>query len=753
LKYKKTIFVFSVISLFLIALSSFDSCIDKKEKQVNKELADNNNNYIGDAQCKSCHASEYDLWKSSDHFMAMLPANDSTVLGDFNDVILDADGIKSRFFKTGESFVVNTLGADGTNHDYEIKYIFGYYPLQQYLVEFPKGKMQVLRTSWDSKANKWFHQYTGQNIPVHDWLNWTNGAQTWNTMCADCHSTNLQKNYSYEADSFHTTWSSINVSCESCHGPAGRHIEYINSKDYDSGNPVRNSYFTFGTSDTSNVDQLNACARCHSRRSELGGKFTHSGEFMDNYLPEIIRNTHYHPDGQVNEEDYVYGSFVQSKMFHNYVKCTSCHDPHSMKLKFEGNMLCGQCHDAKYDSPAHHFHENNTVGSQCVSCHMPSKYYMGNDLRHDHSFRIPRPDQSEKYGTPNTCIGCHTDKSSGWASNAIQKWYGNTRAYHFSDDLIEGSLMNENSEVFLLNLLKKDSIPAIAQATAVYYLSQINNPQNIPLLLDHMQSNSPIVRVHALKSMLNIPGEYWFDRVLPLLDDPINSVRITAYEVLATIPFSDIPAQYQSSFNTAKYDYENYLTHQLDFPTGKAAMGLYKQRIGEYDSAVRYYESAIDQDSLQQGTRSNLSLVYNQLGENKKSEKVLLEELLINPENGSAAYNLALLYYELGEKGKALTYFEKSTKILADNPRIFYNYGLLLQETGNLEKAFDAFTSGLKINPNDNDLNYILALYFLNQKMAGKAKPYLETLVRNNPGDNRYRELLKSLSMMNQPVN
>jgi hypothetical protein len=150
----------------------------------------------------------------------MREANDSTVEGDFSGKTLVADGVSSRFYKKDGKYYINTQGVDGKNQDFEVKYTFGYFPLQQYLVEFSGGRLQATRASWDVKNKKWFHQYPGQHIPPHDWLHWTGNAQNWNTMCARCHSTNLQKNYNADADSYHTEFSVINVSCETCHGLA-----------------------------------------------------------------------------------------------------------------------------------------------------------------------------------------------------------------------------------------------------------------------------------------------------------------------------------------------------------------------------------------------------------------------------------------------------------------------------------------------------------------------------------------------------
>jgi hypothetical protein len=304
-----------------------------------------------------------------------------------------------------------------------VKYIFGFTPLQQYLVEFPGGRMQVPRVSWDVKKKKWYHQYPGQNIATHDWLHWTGNAQNWNTMCASCHSTNLQKNYNIDADNYKTTYSVINVSCESCHGPAKQHIDFVNSNDYKSGKKITGSFLHLGKG-SQQLTEINTCATCHALKTDLSANVINSGEIMDNYIPEIPTNEHYHADGQIDDESYIYTSFLQSKMFHRNVKCSNCHNPHSGKILFATNQLCLQCHGKTFDDPSHTFHAAGTTASDCKSCHMPGKVYMGTDLRHDHSFRVPRPDLTVKYGTPNACTNCHNNKSAQWAADAVTKWYG-----------------------------------------------------------------------------------------------------------------------------------------------------------------------------------------------------------------------------------------------------------------------------------------------------------------------------------------
>jgi hypothetical protein len=255
-------------------------------------------------------------------------ADSLSVLANFSNSSFTSNNIKSTFFKIGNEYFVNTQGQDGEYHDYKIEYTFGVTPLQQYIVQFPNGKYQCLQTAWNTEGNKWFDLQPDLDIQADEWIHWTGGGLRWNSSCADCHSTNLHKNFDSKLNSYYTTFSEINVSCEACHGPASLHVDYYQKTDKSTNPP--HMYMDGSLSSTELVDK---CARCHSRRSQITKAFNYEESFLDQYKPTLLIDPIYEPDGQIRDEDYVYGSFVQSKMYHNGVSCKDCHDVHSLKLK------------------------------------------------------------------------------------------------------------------------------------------------------------------------------------------------------------------------------------------------------------------------------------------------------------------------------------------------------------------------------------------------------------------------------------
>jgi len=295
--------------------------------------------------------------------------------------------LTSKMFRDGDRYMVRTDGLDGKPQDFEVKYVFGVHPLQQYMVEMPQtaaaksgsiGRVQVLRETWDAERKEWYYLNppdVDERLHPSDPLHWTGSTQRWNTSCAECHSTNLQKNFDIASNSFHTTFTEIDVSCESCHGPGSLHVELAKKKSFFWDREQGMGLLKLKTID--NLPQIETCAPCHSRRGAIQAGHIAGSQFSEHYACNLLSSPIYHADGQIRDEDYVYGSFLQSKMYHNNIKCTDCHDPHSLKLKHEGNLLCTSCHQhpaGKYDSPNHHFHVAGTAGSYCVDCHMHQRH-------------------------------------------------------------------------------------------------------------------------------------------------------------------------------------------------------------------------------------------------------------------------------------------------------------------------------------------------------------------------------------------
>lgn len=666
--------------------------------------------FVGSESCKECHEETYDLWQESHHDLAMKTASETTVSGNFNNSTFSHNGITSTFFKKGSDFYVNTRGKKSENEDFKIIYTFGTFPLQQYIIAFPDGAFQCLDIAWDSKENKWFHLQPDLELVHNEWIHWSGGGMRWNTACADCHSTDLRKNYDLATHSFNTTFSEINVGCEACHGPASTHVEYFknNAGKIDGSFPKLDMDTTL-----SSKELVQKCARCHSRRSQFTTHFDYTGDFLDHYEPQLITAGIYEADGQILDEDYVYASFIQSKMYQHGISCKDCHDVHSLKLKKTGNALCLDCHVQNYDEPEHHFHKKNTEAAQCINCHMTGRYYMGNDFRRDHSFRVPRPDQSVTYDTPNACNKCHDDKSAQWSAGIIEKNYGPDRPEHFSDLLLPGL---NGDKTALTTLISNKSYPDIARATGVNYYAGYLAPEDINNIQIYLKDESPLVRKEAVYA-LNETGDYFTELIIPLLQDPVKLVRIAAARNLY---FSGIDTRQIKGFDKAHAEYLTFLESNGDFATGQQNLARYYEVKGDITKAITAYRKAIDMDYYFNAARINLALILYQKGEVEEAETLYLKVVELEPDFGYSHYMLGLLYHETGDNEKALRFLKQACQKQPYNVKAFYNYALLLQQNDSYKMSIEILDNGLELFPGNPQLLHIkiLGLIKLDKKAA-----------------------------------
>jgi Tfp pilus assembly protein PilF len=716
--------------------------------------------FVGSEKCKSCHKREYDLWKGSHHDLAMDVASDETMLGDFNDATLEHHGVVSRFYRRDGRFYAHTPGPDAEMGDFELTHTFGWYPLQQYLVPFPGGRYQCLPIAWDVDKKRWYHLYPDTPINPDDWLYWTNAGQNWNGMCAECHSTNLKKNYDVDTDSYETTWSDIDVGCEACHGPGSRHVEWAELPDM-ARPPVKNVELVVQTSGLTSRSLVELCAPCHSRRAALGD-YTHAEpDLLDSTLPQALNEGLYFADGQILDEVYVYGSFTQSKMYHRDVRCSDCHEAHSIRPVREGNDLCLQCHRAQaYDTREHHFHKkkgeqgeaiksaDGTVlfevgtGAECVQCHMPGRVYMGIDYRPDHSFRLPRPDQSVKLGVPNACNRCHIDKTAQWSDEAITKWYGPGRRPHYGTIIDQGRKQEPEARDELIRLAGDTLYPVIVRSTALGLLDAYPAEETTKALELALMDEEALIRRTALDSLNVSDPQSRQKLVSPMLYDPVKAVRIEAARLLAEDPSLQLGPTLRKVYEATLEEYKASMDYSADFAFARYNLANLYVSLGQPDKAVGSFRAAIKIDDLFYPAKVNLAMLYDQRGEKKKAEVLLREVLEADPDMHEVAYSLGLLLAEEKRYEEAAVYLQKAAQGMPQRARIHYNLGLLLQLLGRDSEAEEELLAALRIEPNNIDFLYAAADHYLKRGRLSEAKRMAETMIEKHPSNRLGHDLL-----------
>lgn len=735
--------------------------------------------FVGSETCIGCHQGEGKLWHGSQHQGAMAHATDKSVLGDFADATFDYYGVTSRFFRKDGKFFVETDGPDGKLAVFEAKYTFGVDPLQQYLIEFADGRLQSLSIAWDSRSKekggqRWFHLYPNEEIRHDDVLHWTKLNQNWNFMCSECHSTGVKKNYDAASDRFATSFAEISVGCEACHGQGSRHVGWARDKK---------SWWPFGKIDdpamglaerfterrdatwslnaaTGNASRSSAprtlraevetCGLCHARRGQFSETWIPGRSLSDTHRVSPLGRGLYHADGQMRDEEevYNYGSFKQNKMFAAGVTCGDCHDPHSAKLRLAGDNTCLQCHaQDKYTAVAHHHHETLTAPLSCVSCHMPARTYMVIDQRHDHSFRIPRPDLSTSLGTPNACNDCHRDKSAEWAASAIDRWHGPNRKGFQNYAVAFHSAWNDQLDAAkLLAVVAADpNTPPIARASALGELASRVTAATPSLARNGLADLDPMVRIGALDMLESLPLEQRWSLAAPLLSDPIRGVRIRAVSLLGNVPSTRLSANDRERFDRAAEEFVSAQKLNADRPEARSTLGAFYAQRGRIGEAEAEYNAALRLSPQYAVASINLADLYRQTGREADSERVLRKAIGLAPSDGGLHHALGLAMVRLKRLDEALPELRRATELDRNNARYAYVYGVALHSAGRKAEAINYLKESLTGHPGNRDLLFAVISFSRDAGDTATALEFAERISRIAPDDQAAQRLVDEL--------
>ena len=662
--------------------------------------------YVGSPACGMCHAAEFEAWSSSQHAIAMQVANDKSVLGDFNDAKFRHFDQTTTFSRRDGKFMVRTDGPDGKQADFEVLHTFGVYPLQQYLIDIGGGHVQALTIAWDTRpkvdgGQRWFHLYPTERIGHDDELHWTKRQQNWNFMCSDCHSTDLKKNYDAATDTFASRWSEISVGCEACHGPGSAHVAWAETAAGDSkptgANGLSVSFASrrhaawkidpvTGNATRSKArdgdTEIEVCAQCHSRRGQFSNDYRPGEKLMDHYLPAMLTADLYYSDGQQRDEVYNWGSFLSSRMYSKGVTCGDCHEPHGGKLNAQGNGVCAQCHLAsKYDAPGHHFHETGTPGAACASCHMSTTTYMVVDPRHDHSFRIPRPDLTTTLGVPNACNKCHEDRSPDWATAEIRKRYPNPKPgfQDFAEAFAAADRSEPAASIALAQLVANQDESAIARASALERLARLGGENAFLAAEAALQDTSPLVRHAAIGVYDTAPPEQRL-AVAPLLGDPIRAVRMRAARTLAPLPEQAVGPGDAATYAKAADKYVASERFNADRPENRTNLGGFFAERGRHMEAEAQFRSAIELDPLFVPAWVNFSDLMRMRQREPEAEALLRDGIAKSPSDATLHHALGLSLVRQGRRDEALRELKLATELAPDNSRFSYVYGVARSE-------------------------------------------------------------------------
>jgi len=721
--------------------------------------------FVGSATCAGCHAEQHQAWSESHHAKAMQPATGDTVRGDFANAEFKNQGVIAFFRRDGDAYVVRTAGPDGETTDFPVRYTFGVEPLQQYLLEMPDGRLQALDIAWDSRSKsqggqRWFHLRPEEQLPVDDPLHWTGLLQNWNSVCADCHSTDLQKNYDAQTDTYATRWSDVNVGCEACHGAGSAHAEAPADTSLRLASTAQQWAFAGNAtiarlaSDATPGQELETCAACHSRRSQLTDAVLPGDPLLDGFRPALLDAPLYYPDGQIRDEVFVYGSFLQSRMHRAGVTCSDCHEPHSAAVRADGNALCAGCHQpAAFDTPEHHHHPVSSPGAQCVNCHMRAETYMGVDPRRDHSFRVPRPDLSAQLSTPNACNDCHAEPAS-WAAERVADWYpeGRSGRFHYGEALHAGQQWAANREALLRQVINNTEQPAIVRATAIRQLAEQPDSDIAGVVGAALDSNHALIRLAALDSLFALPPDTRATLAAKhLVDEPL-ALRLAAAEAL--LPnrdsLNDTTQQKLAAAVAELADTQQFNFDRAEGWLGRAQLDLQLGNVARAEEALRI---AVERHPAYIATYSNLADLYRATGRNADAERTLHQGLVVSPRNPALTHALGLALVRTGNSEQALARLREARDMQTDNPRYAYVYAIALNSLAGSDAAMSELLQAYARFPGFAPIVGALATISLDQGDRVAALGYAQQLVELSPLNPVGHQIVRELTANPMPPN
>ncbi|MCC6673430.1 MAG: tetratricopeptide repeat protein [Planctomycetes bacterium] len=723
--------------------------------------------HVGTAACAECHAQEAQAWRGSHHDLAMAAAGPESVRGAFAGETFAWPGGAATFLRRDGAYWIRTEDERGTQQEHRVGFTFGVWPLQQYLLPLPDGRVQAFPVAWDARpaaqgGQRWFHADPGRVARAGERFHWTGSFYTWNHTCAECHSTHVQKGFDRAAGRYATRYAGEDVGCEACHGPGDAHVRWARAGgragDPDDGLAVRlrgarledwsfdpATGIARSAAAPRSAIEIQTCARCHARRAPLLDGVTPGAPLTETHLPALLEAGLYHADGQVLDEVFEWGSFLQSRMHAAGVTCTDCHEPHGARLRAEGNALCARCHlPARFDTPAHHHHVAGSAGAACTACHMPTKTFMVVHARHDHGFSVPRPDWTARYGVPNACSGCHQERDLAWVQEAFARWYPGLRRDELAVRALHGGRRGDPAaRADLVALLGAATRPAILRGTAAQLLAEV--PGSEPASLRAAAADpDPLVRLGVARGLAALPGEARLAVGAGLLADAARAVRVEAVRALAALR-PHLQGAARDAYPRARADFVAAATTHADQVESLVGLATLLHDEGDLAEAARILEEARRRDPTRPEPLVNLADLRRAQGDEARSLELVRAAVGVAPQDAGAWHALGLALVRSARRDEGLQALRRAAGLAPADARLGLVHAIAVHDLGDPARALLLVEELRRAHPFDPGILQTLVAWLAAAGRARDALPHARTLAEVLPGNPGTQALLRDL--------
>ncbi len=719
-----------------LTLFSFISCTQgNRNQQVENE-------YAGSESCRECHEKFYQLWSPSFHGQAMMPVNAEFIAKHQlpNSQPVDVEGNMFTVEFRDSTVVMHEKDGDELVKTYEVIWAMGGHNVYCFLTPFEKGKLQNIPLAYDANKKEWFNypqagmRHFGGDYPDDEALPWKDALFTFNTGCYSCHISQLSTNYDLSSNSYQTTWREPGINCETCHGPAGDHIQiFKNLKDGEE--PDRLGLIS---THTFNQEQnSDACAPCHAKMFPITPSFMPGEKYFDNYNLTTLEDLDFYPDGRSLGENYTFTEWKLNPCIEeSELHCVTCHTSSGRdRNKNNPNNTCLQCHTDRADNIAAHTLHKPEDGLTCLSCHMPNRQFVGRFFRSDHSFRPPMPEATIKFGSPNACNQCHTDKTPEWANKIVKaRPNGNYQEETLKwAQLIKEARDNEWKNVNdMYSYIKNPETNETVANSFIRLLGNCTLSSKTDVLLEALNNKSELVRSSAAYGLAGIPEERVKNALLKACEDEIRLVRIQAVNAILMFPEDRFNADQLAVVKRAEDEYLTSMTSRLDNWSNHYNLGLYYQNKGNVDQALNSYETAARLYPEALMPLINSSVIYSYVGNTQKAEENLKKAIAVDPKNEAAHLNLGLLLAEQGRVQEA----EQALKVcLETNPLqavAAYNLSVITAQK-DVKEGIKYAKIAAEAAPDDPKYAYTLAFYQMQNNQKNDAVNTLKKITTDHP--------------------
>ena len=747
--------------------------------------------HIGSASCRECHARFYGLWATSHHGLAMQPYTARLAkekLQPHKDEITIG---KSRYradIDTGGGGRGRMIehGPQG-EREYPIVHVLGGKNVYYFLTPSDRGRLQVLPLAYDVARKEWYD--TTASAVRHfgdrqdEALDWHERELTFNTSCFNCHVSQLATNYDPKTDSYDTKWGEPGINCETCHGSVQEHVRVCREAEKGSGSICRNGpegashklcLTPFPPEDLKltvvtqsrgfSPHRVNAlCATCHAKMVPISSNYRPGDRYFDHYDLIGLEHPDFYPDGRDLGENYTYTTWRMSPCVkRGKLDCIHCHTPSGRyRHKDDPDRSCLPCHKEMVENvAAHSHHPADSPGSRCIACHMPMTQF-ARMRRSDHSMLPPTPAATMAFKSPNACNICHKDKDAAWADKLVRQWHkhdyqapvlhraGLVDAARKGDwsrlpEIFAYLKSTDRDEIFAASLVK---LIAACPATAPH-------GEGVPAaIIDRLENDpSPLVRAAAagatVDNLYRPPLNTLLQALVKALGDEYRLVRIRAAVALAPVPpemlDEMLDAKSRVELDSATKEFEAAMRVRPDDSASHYNLGNFYMARRQLPRAIEAFERSNRLDPRSLAPLVNASLAHSELGDNKKAEAALRRALRIDPDNAAANFNLGLLLGELNRLHEAEAALRRSLKTEPNSAPAAFNLGVILAQSKPQESLVWC-KKAVELAPGNPKYAYTLAFY---QQRGGDVKRAVETLVAavaRGDADASVYELLGSL--------